>query len=74
MIEVVEVKSPYFKGCRCNACLIEEAKYELLIGRPKAQVHYLLCGKCMRDVKDAIEKATKIVKEEPDERGLGDQK
>lgn len=84
MIEVAEVKSPYFKDCKCNACLIETATHELLIGRPKAQVHYLLCSRCLHDVKDAIDKALKVKldvtgdpnalllnKEAEDERRLG---
>ena len=71
MIEVAEVKSPYFKDCKCNACLIETATHELLIGRPKAQVHYLLCSRCLHDVKDAIDKALTIKKEAEDERRLG---
>lgn len=54
MFEIVEVHSPYFKGCKCNACIIGEAKYELAIGRPRYQTHYLLCEQCLKDIRNTL--------------------
>lgn len=76
MFEIVEVHSPYFKGCKCNACVIGEAKYELAIGRPRYQTHYLLCEQCLKDIRDTLNEI-KFEEEKPkteevvDERGLG---
>lgn len=76
MFEIVEVHSPYFKGCKCNACIIGDAKYELAIGRTRYQTHYLLCEQCLKDIRDTLNEIKfeekQKTKEVADERRLGD--